>query len=110
MPLYEYQCQDCGATLELLQAAGAPAPRRCGFRCPLGPDSEHEARGFGALSRLVSTFSTVQSDLVNDNPGPRELAGRGMAVYANEGGGKLRRIEGNEAAPEWLDVGDPHAD
>lgn len=105
MPLYEYTCQDCGATLELLQDAGAPAPRRCGFRCPLDPDSEHAARGFGVLGRIVSTFSTVQADLVNDNPGPKELAGRGMAVYANEGNGKLRRIDGNPEAPARLDVG-----
>ena len=110
MPLYEYRCRDCGAVLELLRRPDDPAPKRCGFRCALDVDSDHEARGFGALERVASTFATVRRHLTTGNPGPREAAKAGLAVYANEGKGRLRRIDGNPEAPEHIDVGDPHSE
>ncbi len=32
MPLYSYECEDCGASLEILHAIGK-APERCGLDC-----------------------------------------------------------------------------
>ena len=29
MPIYEYQCADCGAVFEVMQRIGAPAPEKC---------------------------------------------------------------------------------
>ena len=29
MPLYEYECLDCGATMEILQSHGERAKRKC---------------------------------------------------------------------------------
>lgn len=108
MPLYEYRCRDCGQTLELLQRPDDLAPKRCGFRCALDVDSDNDVRGFGALERVVSTFATVRRVVMTDHPGTREAAKAGLAVYANEGGGRLRRIDGNPEAPEHIDVGDPY--
>lgn len=29
MPIYEYQCADCGAVFEVMQRISAPAPEKC---------------------------------------------------------------------------------
>lgn len=46
MPLYEYQCEACGHTVEKLQKRGAPAPEVC-------PQCGAE----GALKRGISATS-----------------------------------------------------
>ena len=105
MPLFEYQCEDCGAVLELLLKDGASGPRMCGFRCPLPPGSDHEARGMGRLARQHSAFATVRAISRRQTITPEEAGRAGMTVYANEGGGKLRRV-GGSGGPETLDVGE----
>ena len=105
MPLFEYRCEDCGALLELLLKDESSGPRMCGFRCPLPPDSLHEARGMGALQRQNSSFSTVQNLARRQTITPEQAAKAGMTMYANEGGGRLRKISGRQG-PDTLDVGE----
>ncbi|MFT5680090.1 MAG: hypothetical protein ACI8RZ_000995 [Myxococcota bacterium] len=104
MPLFEFRCEDCGSMLELLLSDGAKGPKSCGFRCPLPPTSTHAARGMGTLTRQVSTFAAVQSVALSQTVTPEQAAKAGMTTYANEGGGKLRRIAGT-GGPETIDVG-----
>lgn len=105
MPLFEYQCEDCGSVLELLLQDGARGPRYCGFRCPLPPESTHAARGMGCLTRQVSTFAAVRSIELSQRVTPERAAKAGLSTYANEGGGRLRKISG-EHGPETIEVGE----
>ena len=58
MPLYEYDCETCGETIEVLQRAGAPAPAACGEDCALDfGDAFSDQMGAGRLQRLMSTPS-----------------------------------------------------
>ncbi len=50
MPLYEYQCRDCGHRFEVLQRMGAGAE---GLDCPSCGDER--------LEKLLSTFSAASS-------------------------------------------------
>ena len=51
MPLYEYDCETCGETIEVLQRAGASAPPACGEDCALEYGAE---MGAGRLRRRMS--------------------------------------------------------
>ena len=105
MPLFEYRCEDCGSVLELLLKDSARGPRSCGFRCPLPPDSTHRARGMGSLTRQVSTFAAVRSVDLSQTVTPERAAKAGLTTYANEGGGRLRKISGQHG-PETIEVGE----
>ncbi len=91
--------------LELLIKDSSAGPKRCGFRCPLPPDSTHAARGAGTLSLQVSTFAAVRSVELSATVTPERAAKAGLSTYANEGGGRLRKISG-EQGPETIDVGE----
>ena len=105
MPLFEYRCDDCGSVLELLLKDGTSGPRSCGFRCPLPPDSLHDARGMGSLTRQVSTFAAVHSIGLRQTITPERAAKAGLTAYANEGGGRLRKLSGRHG-PETIEVGE----
>mgnify|MGYP006190771245 CR=1 FL=1 len=105
MPLYEYRCEDCGSELELLLSSPDSGPKMCGFRCQLPPGSEHESRGAGRLARQHSTFAAVRSVDLNQTITPERAAKAGLTTYANEGGGRLRKISGSEG-PDTIDVGE----
>ena len=105
MPLFEYRCEDCGSVLELLLKDGTRGPKACGFRCPLPPDSTHDARGMGTLTRQASTFAAVSSVELSQTITPERAARAGLTTYANEGGGRLRRVAGT-GGPETIDVGE----
>lgn len=105
MPLFEYRCEDCGSVLELLLKDGSMGPRACGFRCPLPPESTHSARGMGSLTRQASTFAAVHSIDLSQTVTPERAAKAGLSTYANEGGGRLRKISGQHG-PETIEVGE----
>lgn len=50
MPLYEYHCQKCGQTLELLVRPGAADPALCGEDCAL----DVGVTGDGQLAKILS--------------------------------------------------------
>ena len=84
MPIFEYLCKDCGALLEVFLQSSDAHPRLCGYRCPLGPDSGHAARGFGQLTRQISAVNAVKHPHVRrdvPNVAP-ELAASTTALYA----------------------------
>ncbi|MCK5243094.1 zinc ribbon domain-containing protein [bacterium] len=47
MPIYEYECQTCGANFELIQSMSAPNPKQC------------EKCGQGPVQRLISRSGFV---------------------------------------------------
>jgi putative FmdB family regulatory protein len=93
MPLFEYTCLACGATLEHLQHAGEPDPRRCGPRCAQGPGG-HPDRGFDELRRALSVpGGELAGHTLRERPTPGDLAGAGFTTYARTPKG-LRRLDG----------------
>jgi predicted nucleic acid-binding Zn ribbon protein len=50
MPLYSYECEDCGAALEILHAIGK-APERCGLDCQRKGDGSF---GSGRIQQRLS--------------------------------------------------------
>ena len=50
MPLYEYRCDRCGHTLELLRRPGEPEPALCGDDCALDVGDV----GHGKLAKVLS--------------------------------------------------------
>lgn len=54
MPIYEYDCQDCGHTLEVLQRSSTPL-ETCGEHC----ESQGEHRGTGRLRKRLSAHNTI---------------------------------------------------
>ena len=96
MPIYEYKCQDCEATMELLLDVDAPAPRSCGFRCALKPGENDDLRGFGTLSKAVSGFTTLTTVITKDHPTPEDAAKVGLSTYQNQGDGTFKKIAGKE--------------
>ncbi len=57
MPIYEYRCEGCGETSELLQAMSAPAPERC-----------PACGGLGPLTKLLS-LTNVRRHVPTRQPG-----------------------------------------
>jgi len=95
MPLYLYHCKDCNEKLEILHDIDQPEIKRCGFRCQLPSNSEQDLRGFGELSRMISSFSTIkkrQTDTVT----PEQAAKAGLSTYQNRGDGTFEKIAGKE--------------
>mgnify|MGYP006091740221 FL=1 len=93
MPLYLYQCKDCGARLEILQDIDQANPKRCGFRCELNREDKREIRGFGELARQISSFSMIkkrQTDTVT----PEQAAKVGLSTYQNKGDGTFEKVAG----------------
>ena len=68
MPLYEYKCEDCEGVLELLLFDVNNTPRRCVFRCLLGPEDARDCRGMGELKRLNSMVNVKSLSSINTKP------------------------------------------
>ena len=68
MPIFEYKCLDCDGVLELLQFDPEQVPKRCGFRCLLGPDDNKDCRGMGDLKRLISRVNTSSGHFGDKKP------------------------------------------
>ncbi len=101
MPIFEYQCNDCGEVLEIFQHDAEHHPKRCGFRCPLGPQDESEHRGMGELGRLISEVSTISRRTHDYRKPSVEDAGKaGFTVYENKGGGRVKKIAGKNEPKE----------
>jgi len=99
MPIFEYLCKDCEAVLELFLQTSDPHPRLCGYRCALGPDSGRAERGFGQLTRQLSSTNTVKHPHIRrDVPDAADMERGGFSAWKNEGG-KLERIAG-DAGPK----------
>ena len=94
MPLYLYQCTDCGAELEILHSIEQDSPKRCGFRC-LAPKDRTDIRGFGELRRQLSTFSQIKKQHT-DTVTPEQAAKVGLSTYQNQGDGQFVKIAGKE--------------
>ena len=95
MPLYLYQCKDCGANIEILQDFDQEDPKRCGFRCEVSQTDERDIRGFGELTRKLSSFSTIkkrQADTVT----AEQAAKVGLSTYHNRGDGTFEKVAGTE--------------
>ncbi|HOJ76728.1 MAG TPA: zinc ribbon domain-containing protein [Bacillota bacterium] len=56
MPIYEYRCQDCGMTVELLQKMGAT---EAGVACPNCNSTQ--------LKKLISAHAVTKSGAVQNN-------------------------------------------
>ena len=101
MPIYEYNCKDCGAVLELLLDSGASGPSLCGFRCSLERGSNDALRGNGILSKRLSNFMQVSEAITSDHPDPQKAAKFGFSSYQNNGDGTFQKIAGIEG-PDQL--------
>ena len=93
MPIYEYICKDCGAMIEILQDH-VIAPKRCGFRCIIPPEDQREIRGWGTLTRMISSFSSRTGTQLREVPNAKDISSHGFSLYKNEGEGKIRKIAG----------------
>ena len=93
MPIYEYICKDCGASIEILQD-GTFDPKTCGFRCMIPPEDQREIRGLGSISRTLSSFTSRTGAQMREVPIAKDIAKGGFTLYKNEGEGKLARIAG----------------
>ena len=96
MPIYEYSCQDCGASLELLLDMDAGEPALCGFRCHLKRGENDDLRGNGQLSRQLSSFQQVSEASKHDHPTPETAAKFGFTSYKNNGNGTFQKIAGTQ--------------
>ncbi|MEW6078873.1 MAG: zinc ribbon domain-containing protein [Thermodesulfobacteriota bacterium] len=67
MPLYEYQCQECGQTTEILITAGDDTKPRCG-QC-----------GSGQLKKLLSAPSSMSGVARDKLPGQSDTGCCGMS-------------------------------
>lgn len=104
MPIYEYQCVDCSAVLEVFQPRVDGGPRRCGFRCALTRGQQDELRGMGELKRMVSTIGgNIRGITRRDKPTMDEAVKAGFRFYENKGGGVLSKVAG-EQGPETIKV------
>ena len=101
MPIYEYHCQNCGKTLELLLDIDAQGPQICGFRCALTRGEQDDLRGFGSLQRQLSSFSQVSEMVGKDRPSAEDAAKVGLSTYKNEGNGTFTKIAGRDG-PDTL--------
>ena len=102
MPIYEYKCQDCFATIEIFQQPGGMEPKRCGFRCPLNQGEHDDLRGMGALERILSAIGgNIRPSARRDRPTMDEAARAGFQFYENKGDGTLKRVAGDKG-PEVL--------
>jgi DNA-directed RNA polymerase subunit RPC12/RpoP len=101
MPIYEYQCQDCHATLEILLDIDANGPKRCGFRCLLKRGEMSDLRGFGTLCRQFSSFAQVSEVYTKDHPTATDAAKVGLSTYENQGDGTFKKVAGQKG-PETL--------
>ena len=104
MPIYEYICKDCGATIDILQD-GTTTPKRCGFRCVIPPHDQREIRGMGTLSRVLSSFSSRTGAQMREVPNAQDIAKSGFTLYKNEGDGTISKIAGS--GPKSIDTGIP---
>ena len=96
MPIYEYQCRDCGKTLELLLDMDDTGAKTCGFRCALERGEQDDIRGFGTLRRLLSAFNQVSEHTRIEVPTAKDAAKVGLSTYKNEGDGTFKKIAGRE--------------
>jgi hypothetical protein len=94
MPIYDFTCEDCQKTLELLVQNPDLAPKRCGAQCLLAPGENDEVRGMGKLHRHLANFHVGNFAIVTDHPTPADAAKVGLSTYKNEGDGVYRKIEG----------------
>ena len=104
MPIFEYKCLDCDGVLELLQFDRNNTPKRCGFRCLLGPDDARECRGMGKLKRLISQVNTNSQSFDTKKPSVEDAAKVGFTVYQNKGNGHITKIAGDKG-PKDIKVG-----
>lgn len=95
MPLYLYQCKDCGSKLEILQDLDQADPKRCGFRCAVDRNDKRDIRGFGELKRLISSFSMIRARQT-DTVTPEQAAKVGLSTYQNKGDGTFEKIAGTQ--------------
>lgn len=51
MPIYEYECLDCGRVVEVMQRMSDPPPSECGGECARGGE------GKGRLKKIMSATS-----------------------------------------------------
>jgi hypothetical protein len=101
MPIYEYGCNDCGATFELLLEADANNPSLCGFRCKLKRGSNDDLRGNGSLYKKFSTFQQVSEVTTTNHPDPEKAAKFGFTTYQNNGNGTFQKVAG-KSGPDQL--------
>ena len=95
MPIFEYQCKDCNAILELLLDTQTDGPKSCGFRCQLEKGVADDLRGFGTLQRRISAFNQVEA-LERHSYTPDRAAKAGLSTYHNQGDGTFKKIAGKE--------------
>jgi len=95
MPFYEYQCQACGAQVEVLQKITEAALKKC-------PEC-----GKSKLSKLISApvfrlkgAGWYETDFKSDKEGRRNLAGGDDAPAAKDDDGKAKAPEKGEAKAE----------
>lgn len=87
MPLFEYQCQGCGAVQEVLLRGSEGEPTTCGCG--------------GALTRLISRTADLKRmdgfyhrDTFSDG----EIGSRGLTKYVNRGDGTYEKAAGSGPA------------
>jgi putative FmdB family regulatory protein len=84
MPLFDYQCQACGTTREVLLRGADPEPATCSCG--------------GALNRLVSSpadLKRVDQFFHKESYTDKEIGSRGLTKYVNRGDGTYEKAAGS---------------
>lgn len=85
MPLFDFQCVNCGTVREVLLRGDDLGPITC------------EACG-GEVRRLLSApadLKRADSFFHKDNPSDSQLASKGLAKYVNRGDGTYEKASGS---------------
>ena len=91
MPIFEYRCEACGETLEVLVRGAEPEPKRC-------PACK------GQLARMLSLpadLKRMDGFFHKDNFTDSEIASKGLTKYVNRGDGTYEKAAGS--GPSVLD-------
>ncbi len=85
MPLFDFQCIQCGTVREVLLSGEQPDPTTC-TSCG------------AAVHRLLSapaSLKRMDGFFHKDNPSDAQLASKGLAKYVNRGDGTYEKASGS---------------
>ncbi len=93
MPIYEFECRQCGAGFERLQKLSDPDPEQC----PACSASGSIRRRISAPSFRLAGSGWYETDFKSDKDSRRNLAGSESASAGNSGAGTAAGGDGKSS-------------
>jgi len=93
MPIYELECQACGAVIEMISKSTESLPKTCGENCIQKNKNSHFPEGKGKLQLLISTLSVLRKN-PSRKPTDKEIGRAGFTKYVKEEKGRYRKVIG----------------